>query len=276
MMHTSLAQLTPLSMPTPIPRTMYRPAPSVSFPSPGPATAQSGQWRIELIDLLEGQVPFARSRVHAGDRVQSAGAPFDCLRVVKLGACKSVNLSADGRERVVGLHFKGDWIGFDNIARTNCTSDVYALDTSEIWTLSYEALMDATAISAPLARALNFAMSCQLAQASERQQALGGLGADARVADFVRSLAESQAARNLRWDQINLRMSRAEIGSYLGLTLETVSRALSRLARCGLIGVEKNRQRHIGVPSILALVDYIQLAIHQRETRSLQEGRHSF
>ena len=110
-------------------------------------------------------------------------------------------------------------------------------------------------------------MSCELAQVNERQLALGGLGADARVADFLRSLAEAQAARHLRSDQINLRMSRAEIGSYLGLTLETVSRALSRLARSGLIGVERNRQRHIGVPSVVALVEFIQMAMHQREAR---------
>ena len=232
--------------------------------------AETSNWRADLIELVERRVPFSRTRLHAGDLVQAAGGRFDCLKVVKLGACKSVNLSADGRERVVGLHFKGDWIGFDNIAKTSCTNDVYAIDTSEVWSVGYESLLDATANSPTLVRALHLAMSCQLAQANERQLALGGLGADARVADFVRSLAESQAALDLRWDQINLRMSRAEIGSYLGLTLETVSRALSRLARCGLIGVEKNRLRHIGVPSILALVDYIQLPLHPREARPLQ------
>ncbi len=258
MMHASLVRPTPMPVSS-------NPASTLDTDP-----AETGKWRAELMELVERRVPFSRSRVHAGDRVQAAGDRFDCLKVVAFGACKSVSLSADGRERVVGLHFKGDWIGFDNIARACCASDVYAMDTSEIWSIAYKKLMDATAVSPTLARALHLAMSCQLAQANERQLALGGLGADARVADFVRSLAESQAARNLRWDQINLRMSRAEIGSYLGLTLETVSRALSRLARCGLIGVEKNRQRHIGVPSILALVEFIQLAIQQREARSLQ------
>ncbi len=226
-------------------------------------------WRAELVDLVESRVPFSKSRVHAGDRVQSAGGRFACLRVVRLGACKSVNLSAEGRERVVALHFKGDWIGFDNIAKTCSTSEVYAMDTSEIWSVCYETLMLATASSPALARGLYLAMSCELAQVNERQLALGGLGADARVADFLRSLAEAQAARHLRSDQINLRMSRAEIGSYLGLTLETVSRALSRLARSGLIGVERNRQRHIGVPSVVALVEFIQMAMHQREARPI-------
>jgi len=87
------------------------------------------------------------------------------------------------------------------------------------------------------------------------------LPADARVADFLRYWAQSLARRGLRTDQITLRMTRAEIGNYLGMTLETVSRALSRLARCNLIRFAEKGRREISIPEVDALADFVQASL---------------
>ena len=88
---------------------------------------------------------------------------------------------------------------------------------------------------------LHEAMSREIARDRDSLMSVCTLPADARVADFLRYWAESLAQRGLRTDQITLRMTRAEIGNYLGMTLETVSRALSRLARDQVIALRRRR-----------------------------------
>src|SRR5690606_17791698 len=88
--------------------------------------------------------------------------------------------------------------------------------------------------------------------------ALCTLPADARVAGFLRYWADALAERGLRTDQITLRMTRAEIGNYLGMTLETVSRAFSRLERGKVIRFREKGRRDIEIPELDALTAFIQ------------------
>jgi CRP/FNR family transcriptional regulator, anaerobic regulatory protein len=113
-------------------------------------------------------------------------------------------------------------------------------------------------------------MSRQLARDREWRLALGTLPADARVADIVRYWAESLAERGLRTDPLTLRMTRAEIGTYLGMTLETVSRAFTRLARDGLIRFDERGRREIAVPSVEALVQFVLRAVSRPVAQTLQ------
>jgi CRP/FNR family transcriptional regulator len=84
------------------------------------------------------------------------------------------------------------------------------------------------------------------------------LPADARVADFLRYWADSLAKRGMRTDRITLRMTRAEIGNYLGMTLETVSRALSKLARDKIIAFSEKGRRDVQIPDVNALATFVQ------------------
>ncbi len=247
--------------------------PTCAGPRPQPAPyqppAMDASWR-ESLTLVERHLPFTRRTVHAGDVIQTAGDPFTYLLIIRLGALKTVSLAANGREQVVGLHLKGDWIGFDGIAAGRCSCDAYAMDTSEVWRLNYLDLLTAAANVPALMLAIVAAMSLQLARDRERRLALGTWSADARVADFVRGWTESLAERDLRTDQVALRMTRAEIGSYLGMTLETVSRAFSRLARCGLIRFDQQGRRSIAIPSLPALVEFVEREINRAEPHTLQ------
>lgn len=234
-------------------------APRLRLP-PG-RTVRAGQpWR-EALELLEQHVPFTRRMVHTGDLIHGGGEPCTALHIVNSGMVRSVNFSADGREQVVGLHFKGDWLGFDGIATGRYGCDAIAMDTGEIWTFRYDTLLRTCATVPALMAVMHVAMSEQIVRDRDSLLSLGTLPADARVADFLKFWAESLRERGLRTDQITLRMTRAEIGNTLGMTLETVSRALCRMARAGVILFNEKGRRDISIPSVEALTDFIQEAL---------------
>lgn len=227
------------------------------------------RWR-ESLGLVERYLPFERRLVHTDGVVQIAGVAFTSLHIIKVGAVKTVALSASGREQVVGLHLPGEWIGFECIATGLHGCNVYAMDTCEIWSLRYDALIRVAAAVPVVQQALWHAMSCQLARDREWRFSLCTLPADARVAEFVLTWMASLSARDLRTDQITLRLTRAEIGTYLGMTLETVSRSFSHLERCGLIRFEDKGRRYFAVPSLAALSEFVRNTVDPPERKTLQ------
>lgn len=222
------------------------------------AQERASQHTCDTLRLLAEQLKPQRRVVHTGDVIYQAGERFGNLYILNSGFFKIVNLSADGREQVVGLKFRGDWLGFDGIADGSYSCDAVAMDTGEIWVVSYEALMCACVSHPALLKMLHAAMSREIAHDRDSLMSVCTLPADARVADFLRYWAESLAERGMRTDQITLRMTRAEIGNYLGMTLETVSRALSRLARDKVIGFAEKGRRDVQIPDVGALSAFVQ------------------
>jgi CRP/FNR family transcriptional regulator len=227
------------------------------------ATAQqeAGQRIAETLRLLGDELTPQRRIVHSGDVVYQAGERFANLYILNSGFFKIVNLSADGREQVVGLKFKGDWLGFDGIANSRYACDAVAMDTGEVWVIGYDALLAACGRAPALLPLLHEAMSREIARDRDSLMSVCTLPADARVADFLRYWAESLAKRGLRTDQITLRMTRAEIGNYLGMTLETVSRAMSKLARDKVIAFAEKGRRDVQIPDVSALTAFVQRSI---------------
>ena len=211
-----------------------------------------------FLQLLGDVLAPQRQMVHAGDFIYRAGERFERLYVLNSGFGKIVNLSADGREQVVGLKFRGDWLGFDGIAHGSYTCDAIAMDTGEVWAIPYAALLAAFAAHPTLITTLHEAMSREMAHDRDSLMSVCTLPADARVADFLRHWAESLARRGLRTDQITLRMTRAEIGNYLGMTLESVSRALSKLARGNFIAFPEKGRRDVRIADVGALSSFVQ------------------
>ena len=230
-----------------------------AMPRSDPAADQRASQQIaETLRLLADSLAPQRRMVRAGDVIYQAGERFGHLYVLNSGFFKVVGLSADGREQVVGLKFRGDWLGFDGIANGQYACDAVAMDTGEVWGFRYDALLAACAAQPSLLHVLHEAMSREIGRDRDSLMSVCTLPADARVADFLRYWAHSLARRGLRTDQITLRMTRAEIGNYLGMTLETVSRSLSRLARSGLIHFAEKGRREISIPEVDALADFVQ------------------
>jgi CRP/FNR family transcriptional regulator len=218
---------------------------------------QEAQRITRMLALMAEHVPLQRRVVHAGETVQRSGDVFTHLYLLNTGCCKIVNSAADGRAQMVGLVFRGDWMGFDGIAGGRYRCDTVALDTGEVWAVRYDELMAACAAHPPLMGVLHAEMSRVMGRDRDALLSLTTLSADARVAEFLRLMADALEQRGLRTDQITLRMTRAEIGNYLGLTLESVSRALSRLARQHLIGFADGARREIRIPDLDALAAFV-------------------
>jgi len=222
------------------------------------ANQRASQGIADTLKLLNDELAPQRRVVHAGDVIYQAGERFGNLYILNSGFAKIVNLSPDGREQVVGLKFRGDWLGFDGIATTQYVCDAVAMDTGEVWVIRYDALLAACADEPALLKVLHEAMSREIARDRDSLMSVCTLPADARVADFLRYWAESLAKRGMRTDQITLRMTRAEIGNYLGMTLETVSRALSKLARDKIIAFAEKGRRDVQIPDVGALSAFVQ------------------
>jgi CRP/FNR family transcriptional regulator len=224
----------------------------------------------EVLALVSESVAVQRRLLHEGDGVYQAGERFTHLYVINSGFFKLITLSPDGREQIVSLKFRGDWLGFDGIADQFHDCDAIAMDTGEVWAIPYAALLQACASRPALMAALHGAMSREIARDRNSLMSVCTLPADARVADFLRNWARALARRGLRTDQITLRMTRAEIGNYLGVTLETVSRALSRLARCELIRFVDKGRRDIRIPDVQGLDTFVQDCIAPEGPTTLQ------
>jgi len=222
------------------------------------ANQRASQAIADTLKLLSDKLAPQRRVVHAGDVIYQAGEQFGNLYILNSGFFKIVTMSPDGREQVVGLKFRGDWLGFDGIANSQYSCDAVAMDIGEVWVIRYDALLAACASHPALLTVLHEAMSREIARDRDSLMSVCTLPADARVADFLRYWAESLAQRGQRTDQITLRMTRAEIGNYLGMTLETVSRALSKLARDKLIHFVEKGRRDIHIPEVNALSEFIQ------------------
>jgi len=241
--------------------TAARPAaPVAGLPRTTPDEASQAFARriTSTLAMVSERVALQRRIVHEGDRVYAAGEASGELFVINSGCFKVVTLSPDGREQVVALKFRGDWLGADDLGHTCYSCDAIAMDTGEVWAVRYVDLIDAARQEPALLTVLHQAMSREIARERDSLMSVCTLSGDARVANFLRDWAESLARRGLRTDRITLRMTRAEIGNYLGMTLESVSRGLSRLARARLIGFAGKGRREVCIPDVAALSAFVQ------------------
>lgn len=243
-------------------------------PTTGPhAAAVPGQQQavVALLAMLAAHLPVQRRTVHAGDVLHRNGQPFVWLQVVSVGLFKSVHHVADGRSQVVGLHGRGDWLGLDGMATGLHGSDALALDIGEIWSLHYTSLLRAGALHPPLLAALHSAMGRDILRGQAALLSLCSLPAAARVADFLLNWANSLAGQGQRSDHVRLRMTRADLGNLLGMTLESVSRALSGLERQAVIGFAGLGRRDILIPDLQRLAAVV-LAGRQPAQRPAPSG----
>jgi CRP/FNR family transcriptional regulator len=266
-MHSDASYLNRVPL-TPVAQ-VFTPAPSAT--TAGAVANQRVSERIcDTMKLLAGTLSPQRRVVHTGDVLYQAGERFSHLYVLNSGIFKMLSLSADGREQVVGLKFRGDWLGFAGIAKGCYACDAVAMDTGEVWSIRYDELLKACARHPQLMAIVHEAMSGEIMRDRDSLMSVCTLPADARVADFLRYWVDSLAKRGLRTDQIKLRMTRAEIGNYLGMTLETVSRALSKLARQGLISFTEKGRRDIDIPDVGRLDSFIQQCLAPAAGHTLQ------
>lgn len=219
-------------------------APSCPMRERGPSKASLR----EVAALLKLDLPaepwvdtaaYAIRRVDEGHAVYRSGEAFRCLYVVRFGCLKTVLSNTEGTEQIVAFPMKGDVVGLDGLGGGQHGCEAIALEMSEVIAVPFDELLQLSQQCPSLLLPLYRLFGRELARENQVIYKIASLHAEARVAAFLIELSDRYGALGYSRREFQLRMKRQEIGSYLGLKLETVSRALSALDAAGIITVHK-------------------------------------
>ena len=205
------------------------------------------------MDRLDAVVGNRRALLR-GEALFRAGEAFTSLFAVRAGFFKTCVSSEDGRDQVTGFQMAGELLGLDGIGTDRHTCDAVALEDSSVCVIPYQKLEELSRELSDLQRHFHKIMSREIVRDHGVMLLLGSMRAEERLAVFLLNLTQRLRARGFSSSSLILRMTREEIGSYLGLKLETVSRAFSRFQEEGLLSV---KQRHIEVLNPDALQELV-------------------
>ncbi len=206
-------------------------------------------------DAWLARTAFALRRVREGEALVHAGDKFHSLYVVRSGCFKTVYTDFSGSEQVLGFPMCGDLMGADGIDCGHYSSTAVSLDTSEVVIVPLTSLARLVYECPSLEAMLYRVLSRELVRVQNMAWTLGTLGAEGRVAAFLLNLSARLGALGYSRSSFNLRMTRQEIGSYLGLKLETVSRALSALNTAGIIQVHQRSIDIVDADALRGVID---------------------
>lgn len=187
------------------------------------------------------RTPIARRRLRKGQSVFREGERCEFIFAVRYGSFKSVTCLRDGREQVMSFHLPGELFGFDGLATGMHPTSARAIEDAEVCVLPYAELSEAAGESPSVLHHLTSTLSAELVRERHLASLIAATRSEERVAAFLLNLSQRLQARGYSASAFQLRMTREEIGSYLGATLETVSRCLSSLARQGFVTVRRRQ-----------------------------------
>jgi CRP/FNR family transcriptional regulator len=202
----------------------------------------------EDLERIENVV-YARRRLKRGESLFNAGDGFSAVYAIRSGFFKTSLLDHDGREQVTGFFMGGELLGLDGIGGAH-HGTASALEDSEVCVLPYALIEDLSREIPALQRQLHAVLAREIARDHGVMMLLGSMRAEERLATFLLNLSRRFVRRGYSSTEFHLRMTRDEIGSYLGLKLETVSRLFSAFQKDGLIEVQ---QKHVRIREIEGL-----------------------
>ena len=202
-----------------------------------------------------------RRKIKRGDHLYRAGEAFESIYAIRAGFFKTDVLLEDGRDQVTGFQMAGELLGLDGISTEHHSCNAVALEDSEVCHIPFSRLENLSREIQALQHHFHKVMSREIVRDHGVMMLLGSMRAEERLAAFLLNMSQRFNARGFSSQEFNLRMTREEIGSYLGLKLETVSRAFSRFQEDGLISVQ---QKHVLLLDAAGLKKLIQ---HQQGVR---------
>ncbi|HHJ14911.1 MAG TPA: fumarate/nitrate reduction transcriptional regulator Fnr [Gammaproteobacteria bacterium] len=208
-----------------------------------------GKEDLERLDaIIDRKRPLAR-----GDHLFRTGDAFRSIFAVRSGTLKTYTTSPEGQEQVMGFHLPGELVGLDAIASDSHPLSAKALETTSVCEIPFEDLESLSTQLPDLQRQMLRLMSQEIRNDEQNLLRLGQRSAEERLAGFLISLSNRFRRRGFSATQFNLTMSRGDIGNYLGLALETVSRLFTRFQNEGLIRVER---KHVELLDRQRLCDF--------------------
>jgi CRP/FNR family transcriptional regulator len=206
---------------------------------------------LDQLDSLVNQ----RRQVPRGDALFHAGDAFESLFAVRTGFFKTCVSSSDGRDQVTGFQMAGELLGLDGISTDRHACDAVALEDSSVCVIPFSQLETLSRDFTELQHQFHKIMSREIVRDHGVMLLLGSMRAEERLAAFLLNLTQRLQARGFSASNLVLRMTREEIGSYLGMKLETVSRAFSKFQEDGLMEVKQRQLRILDQAGLQELVN---------------------
>lgn len=194
---------------------------------------------------------LGRRKVKAGQTLYREGDRFQFFYTVRSGTFKTNLMLADGREQVSGFCMTGEVMGLDGVAYGMHASSATALEDAEVCAISYAHFNELAAGNTGLQQVVARLMSHEILREHSLMKLLGSMNAEERLATFLLNMSHRLKVRGYSASEFHLRMSRAEIGSYLGITLETVSRTFSAFQQLRLLEVDKRHIRLVDMDGLI-------------------------
>jgi CRP/FNR family transcriptional regulator len=195
-----------------------------------------------------------RLRVEKGQPLFQHGTALDALFALRAGSIKTQINEASGQQQITGFYLPGEIVGLDGMLDGIHSSTAIAMEDSEVCIVKLEDIDEISRYVPSLQHQVRRLMSKEIARSHQVLLALGSMRSEQRLAAFLINLSQRLAALGYSSTDFIIRMSREEIGNYLGLTLETVSRLFSRFARDGVIRVS---QREVKILDMAALNELV-------------------
>ena len=210
---------------------------------------------VEELGRLD-ELVTTRRLIKRGTALFHGGEKFTSLYAIRTGFFKTCVTTEDGREQVTGFQMAGEVIGLDGIVNDQHTCDAVALEDTEVCVMPFDRIEEISREVKALQHHVHKIMSREIVREHGVMLLLGSMRAEERLAAFLLNLLQRLEARGFSKSDLVLRMTREEIGSYLGMKLETVSRTFSKFADDGLVEVN---QRHIHIRDADALKRLVNL-----------------
>jgi CRP/FNR family transcriptional regulator len=187
----------------------------------------------QLDEIIDRKRP-----VHKGDKIYQDGDALQSLYAIRTGTFKTYTVNEHGEEQITGFHLPGDLLGFDAIANQQHPSFAQALETSMVCEIPYTTLDELSGRMPRLRMQILRLMSDEIKTDQSMIALLNHKNAEQRLATFIAILSKRYQTRNLSAVTFRLAMTRSDIGNYIGLTIETISRLLNRFNKNGLIKLD--------------------------------------
>lgn len=210
--------------------------------------------KVGDLEKLEHVVKGSRP-IEKGKHLFRAEDPFESFYAVRSGSVKVYIINESGEEQIIGFYFPGEIIGFDGIEHHKHTCSAVALETTTYCSLPYEKINDICMQIPDLQNQMFRLLSREISNENQLLLTINKRSAEERIATFLLSLSSRFQKLGYSAKEYNLPMSRQEIGNYLGLTIETVSRLFTKFQRNGLVKINRKAISLENFPAIHAICD---------------------
>ena len=197
-----------------------------------------------------------RRRIKRGTTLFASGDRFTSLYAIRTGFFKTCLATEDGRDQVTGFQMAGEIIGLDGIVNDQHSCDAVALEDAEVCVLPFDRIEEISREVTALQTHVHKIMSREIVREHGVMLLLGSMRAEERLAAFLLNLVQRLHARGFSQSELVLRMTREEMGSYLGLKLETVSRTFSKFVEDGTLEVKQRHVRILDAKGLQSLVNH--------------------